>query len=428
MTSLDMNVTSVPTDAATTYALEVQRIIDRQVGLMRFDILRSIVTTGLSAPSASGDAATKDYVDTLIAEARSKVVSVRVATTAAGTLASDYENGDTVDGVVLATGDRILIKDAAAGAENGVRVVAASGAPARATDADSAAELLSLVVLVQEGTVNADKAFICTTNSAITVDTTALTFANLTTVLTGLSSADSPQFAGVNVGHATDTTLARTAAGKVAVEGKAVPLMDGAFDVVFAGPTAPRTITLPDAAATLVSLDGAQTLTNKTLTSPVIGTSAEIGHATDTTLTRSAAGKIAVEGKAVPLMSAAADLTIAGPTAARTLTLPDSNVTVTAAAATVLDDASVSAMVDTLGGAAASGSGGLVRILGAELDAPTAINGMIFTGVAGGLRVPRMTTTQRDELSPSSGLVIFNTSTNKLNVYGASAWEVVTSV
>ena len=59
---------------------------------------------------------------------------VRVATTVAGALASSFTNGSTVDDVVLATGDRILVKDQAAGAENGLYTVNASGAPARATE------------------------------------------------------------------------------------------------------------------------------------------------------------------------------------------------------------------------------------------------------------------------------------------------------
>lgn len=66
---------------------------------------------------------------------------VRVATTAAGTIGTSFENGDTVNGVVLATGDRILIKDQASQPENGIYTVNASGAPTRATDADTAAEL-----------------------------------------------------------------------------------------------------------------------------------------------------------------------------------------------------------------------------------------------------------------------------------------------
>lgn len=101
---------------------------------------------------------------------------VRVATIVAGTLASDFENGDTVDGVVLATGDRILIKDQATASENGIYTVNASGAPTRATDADAGSELLGAATFVSEGTVNADTVWTCTNNATITVNTTGLVF------------------------------------------------------------------------------------------------------------------------------------------------------------------------------------------------------------------------------------------------------------
>lgn len=105
---------------------------------------------------------------------------VRVATTTAGTLASSFENGDTVDGVTLATNDRILIKDQASGAENGVYVVQASGAPARAGDANSAAEFATgFLVYVKEGTTNAGRVYAHTTTGAITLGVTALTFAQV---------------------------------------------------------------------------------------------------------------------------------------------------------------------------------------------------------------------------------------------------------
>ncbi len=98
---------------------------------------------------------------------------VRVATTSAGTLSSSFENGDTVDGVTLVTGDRILVKNQASGSENGIRVVVASGTPARATDCDAASEFYGATVHVIEGTVNADTVWQCVTNPTITVDTTA---------------------------------------------------------------------------------------------------------------------------------------------------------------------------------------------------------------------------------------------------------------
>jgi len=88
--------------------------------------------------------------------------SVRVATTANVTLASDLENGDTLDGIALVTGDRILVKDQSTGSENGIYTVNASGAPTRATDFDDDAEVTSAMVAVEEGTSNADSVWLCT--------------------------------------------------------------------------------------------------------------------------------------------------------------------------------------------------------------------------------------------------------------------------
>lgn len=82
----------------------------------------------------------KAYIDSFVQGLAPKQ-SVRVATTVAGTLATSFENGDTVDGVVLATGNRILIKNQAASSANGIYTVNASGAPTRATDYDAAGEI-----------------------------------------------------------------------------------------------------------------------------------------------------------------------------------------------------------------------------------------------------------------------------------------------
>lgn len=106
--------------------------------------------------------------------------SVRVATTANGTLASAYQNGSTIDGVTLATGDRILLKNQTTGSENGIYTVNASGAPTRATDADASNEVSAgMVVPIEEGTSNADTMWVLTTNNPITLGTTALSFSKV---------------------------------------------------------------------------------------------------------------------------------------------------------------------------------------------------------------------------------------------------------
>lgn len=115
---------------------------------------------------------------------------VRVATTANGTLSTAFANGQVVDGVTLATGDRILIKNQSTATQNGIYVVAASGAPTRATDADTGAELLGATVAVAEGTTNADTVWLCTANATITVGSTNLPWQQMGDVVGPSSAGD----------------------------------------------------------------------------------------------------------------------------------------------------------------------------------------------------------------------------------------------
>ena len=131
--------------------------------------------TGVAEPVAASDAATKAYVDAVKTGLDVKD-SVRVATTANITIATALNNADTLDGVTLATDDRVLVKNQSTGSQNGIYVVAAS--PARATDFDASAEVSGgAFTFVEEGTVNADSGWVVTTNGAITVGSTALSFA-----------------------------------------------------------------------------------------------------------------------------------------------------------------------------------------------------------------------------------------------------------
>lgn len=128
--------------------------------------------TGLADPTSAQDAATKAYVDATRSGLDVKD-SVRAATTANITLSGTQ----TIDGVSVTTGDRVLVKNQSTASQNGIYVVAA-GSWARATDADSDAEVTSgLFTFVEEGTVNSDSGWVLSTNSTITLGTTALTFA-----------------------------------------------------------------------------------------------------------------------------------------------------------------------------------------------------------------------------------------------------------
>lgn len=125
--------------------------------------------TNLGVPSTS-------YVDSAIAGLQ-KRRSVRAATTANIAIATALNDTDTLDGLTLATGDLVLVKDQSAPAENGIYVVGVT--PARSSEFDTYDEHPGTVVVVQEGTANADTMWLCTSNAGGTLDTTAIAFSRI---------------------------------------------------------------------------------------------------------------------------------------------------------------------------------------------------------------------------------------------------------
>ena len=131
--------------------------------------------TGLGAPSNSSDAATKNYVDNLVTGLKTRIIT-RAATTANIDLSADLQNGDTLDGITLATGNKVLVKDQTDATQNGIYDVVASGTATRNTDYDTVAELAGQLVIVQEGSSNADKIFLCTTDNSGSIGSVNIVF------------------------------------------------------------------------------------------------------------------------------------------------------------------------------------------------------------------------------------------------------------
>ena len=133
--------------------------------------------TGLADPTGDNDAANKGYVDG-VAQGLDVKDSVVATTTANGTLSTAFANGQSIDGVTLQTGDRILIKNQTTASQNGIYNVNASGAPSRTTDMATGSNAAGAFVFVEEGTVNAENGFTCTTDTgSAVVGTNNLTFA-----------------------------------------------------------------------------------------------------------------------------------------------------------------------------------------------------------------------------------------------------------
>lgn len=120
--------------------------------------------------------ATREYVDTSVSEAISKMDfkhSVLVATTANIVLSGIQ----TVDGVLLPVGARVLVKDQTEAKDNGIYVVPAAGAWKRSQDADTSGEVTpGLLVSVEKGTVSGDSVWQLVTDAPIVLGTTALAF------------------------------------------------------------------------------------------------------------------------------------------------------------------------------------------------------------------------------------------------------------
>ena len=158
--------------------------------------LNSQKITNLATPTNAGDAASKQYVDN-VSQGLDVKDSVKVATTANGTLASAFANGQTVDGITLATNDRILLKDQSTQTENGIYVVNASGAPTRADDFATGATVAGAFAFVEQGTANADSGFVVSSNKGSdVVGTNNIVFTQFSGTGSGVSAGDGLDKAG----------------------------------------------------------------------------------------------------------------------------------------------------------------------------------------------------------------------------------------
>jgi hypothetical protein len=134
--------------------------------------------TGLAAPVGDQDAVNKAYADALVNGLDVKQ-SVRTATTADITLSGTQ----TVDGINLSAGDRVLVKDQSTASENGIYDVVDGGAWTRSADADNTplGEVTSgMYTFVEEGSTNAASGFILQTTGSISLDSTNLSFVQFT--------------------------------------------------------------------------------------------------------------------------------------------------------------------------------------------------------------------------------------------------------
>ena len=153
----------VAADIPTLTAAKVSDF-DTQVRTNRVDQLASATNpvTGVT-PTADAHFATKGYVDG-VSQGLDIKEAVKVATTANITLSGTQ----TIDGVAVSADERVLVKDQSTATENGLYLCKA-GSWARTDDLAAGADASSVFVFVDQGTVNADNGFVCTTNKGSAV-------------------------------------------------------------------------------------------------------------------------------------------------------------------------------------------------------------------------------------------------------------------
>jgi hypothetical protein len=304
--------------------------------------------SNLTEPTDPTDAATKAYVDASRLGLDVKD-SVRVATTGNITLSGVQ----TIDGVTLVAGDRVLVKNQSTASTNGIYVVA-SGAWNRALDFNASQDVTSgAFTFVEAGTANADSGWVLSTLNPITVGTTALSFVQFSgagqiDAGDGLSKSGNRLDVGAGTGIAVTATT-------VALTGQALALHNLASNGLFV-----RT--------------GAGTVTARSVAASGNGVSVTNGNGVSGNPTLALSAALASVGGLTP----AADR-IAYYTGASTAALS----TLTAFGRSLIDDADAAAGRSTLGlGSIATQNANNVAITGGTLSGIT-IDGGTFAFIMG---------------------------------------------
>jgi hypothetical protein len=162
----------VNADINSSAAIDATKIHDGTISNTEFGYLNGVssaIQTQIDTKAAT------TYVDDAVAGLRTRIIA-EAATTANIDLTADLQNGDTIDGVTLVTGDRVLVKDQSTASQNGLYTVVSSGTASRDTQFNTIDELSGQMIVVNQGTANDNKIFLCTTNNTASLGSDSITY------------------------------------------------------------------------------------------------------------------------------------------------------------------------------------------------------------------------------------------------------------
>ena len=248
----------VNADINSSAAIDATKIHDGSISNTEFSYLNGVssaIQTQIDTKAATS------YVNDAVAGLRTRIIA-EAATTANIDLTADLQNGDTIDGVTLVTGDRVLVKDQSTASQNGLYTVVSSGTASRDTQFDSIEELSGQMIVVNQGTANDNKIFLCTTNNTASLGSDSITYniitpSNVGTVTSvGVADAGASEFTvgSSPVTSSGNITLAVNSIANTKITGL------GTSSTLDVGTSANNVVQL-DGTAKLPAVDGSQ-LTN----------------------------------------------------------------------------------------------------------------------------------------------------------------------
>ena len=190
----------VNADINSSAAIDATKIHDGSISNTEFSYLNGVssaIQTQIDTKAATS------YVNDAVAGLRTRIIA-ECASTANVNISNALEAGDTIDGVTLVAGDRVLLKDQSTASENGLYTAVGSGAGAasRDTQFNSIEELSGQMIVVNQGSANDNKIFLCTTNNTASLGSDSITYNVIT-----------PS----NVGTVTQIGIADAGAGEITV-------------------------------------------------------------------------------------------------------------------------------------------------------------------------------------------------------------------